>query len=44
MIYYEDKVKKMIKKGELEKKVVERFHNAFLSLDLTKDIERGNLT
>ncbi len=28
----------MIKKGDLEKQVIKRFHNAFLSIDLTKDM------
>jgi len=38
MIYYETEVKKSIKKGELQKNIIKRFHNVFLSLDLTKDL------
>ena len=35
VIYYEDKVIKLIKKGNIPKNIIKRFHNAFLSLDLT---------
>ena len=38
MILYESRIKKLINKGELPRKIVERFHNAFLSLELTKDL------
>jgi mRNA interferase RelE/StbE len=38
MIYYEEKVKKKIKKGDLPKNIIKRFHNAFISLDVTKDL------
>lgn len=38
MIYYEDKINKKVKKGDLPKNIIERFHNAFLSLNLTKDL------
>ena len=38
MIYYEDKVIKLIKKGNIPKNIIKRFHNAFLSLALTKDL------
>jgi len=38
MIYYEDKVKKSVEKGYIPKNIFKQFHNAFLSLDLTKDL------
>jgi mRNA interferase RelE/StbE len=38
MIYYERSVQKAIGKGDIPKQVVTLFHNAFLSLDLTKDL------
>jgi len=38
MIYYESTIKKSYKKGEIPKKIMELFNNAFLSLDLTKDM------
>jgi len=38
MIYYEDAIKKNLKKGILSKELVTRFNNAFRSLDLTKDL------
>ena len=38
MIFYESKVKKFVVKGVIPKNVLKRFHNAFLSLDLTKDL------
>lgn len=38
MIFYLKKLKKVIKKGLLPKAILQRFHNAFLSLDLTKDL------
>lgn len=38
MIYYESRIKKIIKKGLLPKNIVKRFHNAFISLNLTKDL------
>jgi len=37
MIQYEKDIQKALKKNNLPKKVFERFHNAFLSLDLTND-------
>lgn len=37
MVYYEDRVKKDVQKGFIPKKIFQHFHNAFLSLDLTKD-------
>ena len=38
MIFYEKNIKKAIKKGEIPKEIVRRMHNAFLSIDLTKDL------
>jgi mRNA interferase RelE/StbE len=38
MIYYETKVEKALKKGEIPKNIFKNFHNAFLSLELTKDL------
>lgn len=38
MIYYEKEVKKAISKGSIPKQILKLFHNAFLSLDLTKDL------
>ena len=38
MILYEESVQKSFKKGEVPKRVMVLFHNAFLSLDLTKDM------
>ncbi len=38
MIYYENEIKKSIKKGLLPKKIFIRFNNAFIALDATKDL------
>ena len=38
MILYEKSVQKYFKKGEIPKRIMTLFHNAFLSLDLTKDL------
>ena len=38
MILYEKSVQKKIKKGEIPKRIMILFHNAFLSLNLTKDL------
>lgn len=38
MIYYEKSVKKAIIKGDIPRQILNLFHNAFLSLDLTKDL------
>ncbi|HOT19218.1 MAG TPA: hypothetical protein PLX22_04650 [Spirochaetota bacterium] len=32
------KFKKSLKKGDIPAEIMKRFHNAFLSLDLTKDL------
>jgi mRNA interferase RelE/StbE len=39
MIYYEKKISKKIKKGDLPQNIIKRFHNAFLSVDLTRDLD-----
>lgn len=38
MVYYENRVTKAIKKGDIPHHIFNTFHNAFLSLDLTKDL------
>ncbi len=38
MIYYEKLVQKTFQKGDIPKQIITSFHNAFLSLDLTKDL------
>jgi len=38
MIFYEKSVQKDFKKGEISRPTMVLFHNAFLSLDLTKDL------
>jgi len=38
MIFYEKSVQKNFKKGEIPERIMILFHNAFLSLDLTKDL------
>ena len=38
MIFYEKAVQKSIHKWEIPSEIVKNFHNAFLSLDLTKDL------
>ncbi|VAX21985.1 hypothetical protein MNBD_IGNAVI01-393 [hydrothermal vent metagenome] len=37
MIFYDDSIKKKIKKHEIPRTIVQQFHNAFLSLELTED-------
>lgn len=38
MVLYLDKINKIIKKKEIPENIIKRFHNAFLSIDLTKDL------
>jgi len=38
MIFYEKSVQKSFGKGEIPKRIIILFHNAFLALDLTKDL------
>jgi mRNA interferase RelE/StbE len=38
MVYYENEVKKAVKKGILPKEVFKRFNNIFIALDTTGDL------
>lgn len=38
MVFYEDTVKKAVKKGSLPKDIFKRFNNVFISLDTTNDL------
>ena len=38
MVRYELTVRKAIKKGDIPKNIVKNIHNAFISLDTTKDL------
>jgi mRNA interferase RelE/StbE len=38
MIFYEDSIKKAVKKGTLPKEVFKRFHNVFIALEATHDL------
>lgn len=38
MIYYENEVKKAVRKGTLPKEIFARFNNAFIALETTKDL------
>ena len=38
MIFYEDSIKKALKKGTLSKEIFQRFHNVFIAIDATKDL------
>ena len=38
MVYYEEDVKKAVKKGILPKEVFKRFNNIFIALDTTNDL------
>ena len=39
MIYYEKEVQKSYKKEEIPKRIMELFHNAFLSIAVTEDMD-----
>ncbi len=50
MIKYEDQVRKCIEKGKIPRHIFQTFHNAFKSIELTKDLNlfdikevKGNL-
>lgn len=43
MIFYEDSVKKVVKKGTLPKETFQRFNNVFISLDTTNDLGLFNI-
>jgi len=38
MVFYEDDVKKAVKKGALPKETFQRFNNIFISLNTTNDL------
>jgi len=38
MIYYENEVKKAVKKGHLPEDIFVRLNNVFIALDTTKDL------
>jgi mRNA interferase RelE/StbE len=38
VIYYNESIKKSVRKGEKPPQIMRLFHNAFLSLDLTNDL------
>lgn len=38
MVFYEDDIKKAVKKGLLPKEVFQRFNNVFISVDTTNDL------
>ena len=38
MVYYEDVIKKAVKKGTISKAIFQRFNNVFISLDTTSDL------
>lgn len=39
MIYYEKAVQNSYQKGEIPKRIMKLFHNAFLSIEMTKDMD-----
>jgi mRNA interferase RelE/StbE len=43
MIFYEDNIKKAVKKGALTKETFQRFNNVFISLDTTNDLGLFNI-
>ena len=43
MIFYEDNIKKAVKKGVLSKETFQRFNNVFISLDTTNDLGLFNI-
>ena len=38
MLHYEGRIKKLFQKGIIPKNIIRRFHNVFLSIELTKDL------
>ena len=38
MVLYEDRIKKVVKKGIIPREVFQRFHNVFIALDTTNDL------
>ncbi len=43
MVFYEDDIKKALKKGALPKEIFNRFKNVFISLDTTNDLGLFNI-
>ncbi|MEF9425817.1 MAG: hypothetical protein L0956_01055 [Candidatus Mariimomonas ferrooxydans] len=43
MVFYEDVIKKAVKKGVLPKEIFKRFNNVFISLDTTNDLGLFNI-
>ncbi len=43
MVFYEDVIKKAVKKGALPKETFQRFNNVFISLDTTNDLGLFNI-
>ncbi|UCH81817.1 MAG: hypothetical protein JSW20_04125 [Nitrospiraceae bacterium] len=43
MVFYEDTIKKAVKKGSLLKEIFQRFNNVFISLDITNDLGLFNI-
>lgn len=43
MIYYENEVKKAVRKGTLPKEIFARFNNAFIAIETTKDLGLFNI-
>ena len=38
MVFYENEIKKTVKKGKIPEEIFKRFNNAFIALDTTKDL------
>lgn len=43
MVFYENNIKKSVKKGALQKEIFQRFNNVFISLDTTNDLGLFNI-
>jgi len=43
MVFYENEIRKAIKKGSLPKEIFNRFNNVFIALDKTKDLGLFNI-
>jgi mRNA interferase RelE/StbE len=43
VVFYEDNIKKAVKKGLLPKEIFQRFNNIFISLDTTGDLGLFNI-
>lgn len=38
MVFYENEIRKAVKKGSLPKEIFNRFNNVFIAIDATKDL------